>query len=291
MIVKKKNKMNCKQFNSVKLEEVLLSLGHLPSKHNEKEAWFLNPFGTETEASFKLDLRQNKWYLFSEGVGGNNIDLLRKYFNCSISEVLSWASEQNFSSFHQQADFKEPNYIINEISELQNWNLKKYLNERGLSKKIYPYLKEVKFTMNNKKLYAIGFENLSGGFELRNNFYKGGILKKDISIISNGSSKIFVFEGFIDGLSLIEMQENFNDDILLLNSVSLIQKAIIYLEKYDEIFLFLDNDKTGIQGKNELKKSFPNAKDFSEIYIEFKDYNEFLISEKAKNKVLNDKAR
>ena len=35
--------MNCKQFNSISLEEVLLSLGHLPTKQNEKEAWYLNP--------------------------------------------------------------------------------------------------------------------------------------------------------------------------------------------------------------------------------------------------------
>jgi hypothetical protein len=41
--------MNCKQFNSVKLEEVLQILGHLPTKQNEKEAWFLNPFSKKTK--------------------------------------------------------------------------------------------------------------------------------------------------------------------------------------------------------------------------------------------------
>jgi hypothetical protein len=41
--------MNCKQFNSIKLEEVLVSLGHHPTKQNEKEAWYLNPFSTETK--------------------------------------------------------------------------------------------------------------------------------------------------------------------------------------------------------------------------------------------------
>ena len=47
--------MNCKQFNSISLEEVLQILGHLPTKQTEKEAWFLNPFSTENQASFKLD--------------------------------------------------------------------------------------------------------------------------------------------------------------------------------------------------------------------------------------------
>ena len=77
--------MNCKQFNIINLEEVLLKLGHLPTKQNEKEAWFLNPFSTENHASFKLDKRNNVWYLHSEGIGGNNIDFMKKYLNASIN--------------------------------------------------------------------------------------------------------------------------------------------------------------------------------------------------------------
>ena len=69
--------MNCKQFNTIPLEEVLQNLGHLPTKQNEKEAWFLNPFSTENHASFKLDKRNNVWYLHSEGIGGNNIDFMK----------------------------------------------------------------------------------------------------------------------------------------------------------------------------------------------------------------------
>ena len=94
--------MNCKQFNSIKLEEVLVSLGHHPTKQNEKEAWFLNPFGTETEASFKLDKRNNIWYLHSEGIGGNNTDFMMKYLKASVKEVLEWTENQNFSSFQPQ---------------------------------------------------------------------------------------------------------------------------------------------------------------------------------------------
>jgi len=57
--------MNCNQFNSVKLEEVLISLGHHPTKQNEKEAWYLNPFSTETQASFKLGQKSKIFLLFN----------------------------------------------------------------------------------------------------------------------------------------------------------------------------------------------------------------------------------
>lgn len=291
--------MNCKQFNNILLEEVLLSLGHLPTKQNEKEAWYLNPFASESQASFKLDKRINVWYLHSEGVGGNNIDFMKKYLDTSVNEVLIWGEKQNFSSFHQQQQIKksEPNYTIDEILDLQNPNLKQYLQGRGLTSKIYEYIKEVRFTIGSKKLYAIGFENLSGGFELRNSFYKGSLLKKDISIfnlnsnvqdISNFQDKnikgVAVFEGFMDALSFLEMQKSFTGDILVMNSIALLNKSIEHLINYSDINLFLDNDTAGIKCKSQIIKSFPDAKDHSGIYSNHKDLNEFLI-----HRIKNDK--
>ena len=120
--------MNCKQFNSIKLEEVLFSLGHHPTKQTEKEAWFLNPFANENHASFKLDKRNNIWFLHSEGIGGNNTDFMQKYLKASVKEVLEWTENQNFSSFQPQNVFhsKNPkkNYIITEIKQSQNESLK-----------------------------------------------------------------------------------------------------------------------------------------------------------------------
>ncbi len=280
--------MNCKQFNSIKLEEVLASLGHLPTKQSEKEAWYLNPFGTETQASFKLDKKLNLWYLHSEGIGGNNTDFMMKYQNTSVKEVLDWAEKQNFSSFQPQNDIhlkkSTPNYQITEITELQNENLKNYLHQRGFSQNVYPFIKEVHFAIRDKKLYAIGFENLSGGWELRNSFYKGSLLKKDISVINlnnenhEKNKNVVVFEGFLDALSFVEMKRFFKGDLLVMNSISLLNKTKEYLQNYSEINLFLDNDKAGENCKNEILKSFPQAKDHSKIYFPQKDFNGYLLS-------------
>lgn len=285
--------MNCKQFNNISLEEVLLSLGHLPTKQNEKEAWYLNPFASESQASFKLDKRINAWYLHSEGIGGNNTDFMKKYLNTSVNQVLSWAQNQSFSSIHQQQQHiknTEPNYTIDEILDLQNQNLKQYLRGRGLSPKIYDYIREVRFTIGGKKQYAIGFKNLSGGFELRNSFYKGSLLKKDIAILNHNNAiqdksnfqdrnikGVAVFEGFMDALSFIEMQKSFTGDILIMNSIALLNKSIEHLKNYSDINLFLDNDNAGIKCKSQIIKSFPEAKDHSGIYSNHKDLNEFLI--------------
>ncbi len=282
--------MNCKQFNTIPLEEVLQILGHPPTKQNEKEAWFLNPFRTENQASFKLDKRLNLWFLHSEGIGGNNTDFMMKYLKASVKEILEWAEKQNFSSFQSQKDYysknSNPNYHITEIKELQNENLKNYLHQRGLSTKVYPLVKEIHFRIDEKNFYAIGFENLSGGWELRNSFYKGSLLKKDISILNFNNEiqnqnktgkRIAVFEGFMDALSFVEMKPFFNGDLLVMNSVSLLSKAKEYLQNYSEIHLFLDNDKAGEFCKNEILKSFPEAKNHSEIYALHKDLNEYFV--------------
>ena len=284
--------MNCRQFNTIPLEEVLQILGHLPTKQNEKEAWFLNPFANENHASFKLDKRNNIWYLHSEGIGGNNIDFMMKYLKASVKEVLEWAENQNFFSFQPQNSIQKQNslkqnYQITEIKEFQNENLKDYLHQRGLSTKVYPLVKEIHFKMNGKNLYAIGFENLSGGWELRNSFYKGSLLMKDISILNfNNESqnqnetgkRIAIFEGFIDALSFVEMKPFYNGYLLVMNSISLLNKTKDHLKNYSEIHLFLDNDKAGETCKNEILKSFPEAKDHSEIYALHKDLNDYLKS-------------
>lgn len=282
--------MNCKQFNSIKLEEVLLSFGHLPAKQNEKEAWYLNPFGTETQASFKLDKKLNLWYLHSEGIGGNNTDFMMKYLKTSTKEVLEWAEKQNFSSFQPQNDIdlrnSKPNYQITRITELQSENLKNYLHQRGLSSSVYPFIKEVYFTIGGKNLYAVGFKNLSGGWELRNSFYKGSLLKKDISIIDfnrlSENKNVVVFEGFTDALSFIEMQKAYRGDLLVMNSISLLNKTKDHLKNYSNIHLFLDNDKAGESCKSEILKSFLNAKDYSKLYKNHKDLNEYLIEKRKK---------
>jgi 5S rRNA maturation endonuclease (ribonuclease M5) len=66
-----------------------------------------------------------------------------------------------------------------------------------------------------------------------------------------------------------------------MNSISLLNRTKEYLKNYSEIHLFLDNDKAGETCKNSILKSFPEAKNHSEIYALHKDLNDYL---KFKNK-------
>ena len=277
--------MNCKQFNSISLEEVLLSLGHLPTKQNEKEAWYLNPFANESQASFKINKSLNYWYLFSEGIGGTNTDFMKKYLNASVNEVLVWAENQNFSSFHQQsisnqkAENLSKHYEIIEIKNVQHPALLEYLRERKVGNQTQ-FLDEIHYRMKDKNYFGIGFKNYSGGYEIRNKYSKICLGKKDISTIKNGSESLRIFEGFFDFLSFKNV-ENFLEkepvDYLVLNSVSMISKIKNSLENYKNIELYFDNDEAGNRAVEMIKNENKNAEDCRVLYSDFKDLNDWMI--------------
>ena len=283
--------MNCKQLNSISLEEVLLSLGHLPTKQNEKEAWYLNPFASESQASFKLDKRLNAWYLHSEGIGGNNTDFMKKYLNASVSEVLVWAEDQSFSSFQQQniSDRKVENlpksYEIIEIKNVQHPALLEYLNHRKVESQI-DFLDEIHYRINDKNYFGIGFKNDSGGYEIRNKYSKICLGKKDISTVKNSSNSIRVFEGFFDFLSFKNI-ENFLEkepsDYLILNSVSMISNIKTTLDNYENIELYFDNDEAGNRAVEMIKNENEIAEDCRILYSNFKDLNDWLIHKNPSN--------
>jgi len=277
--------MNCKQFNSISLEEVLLSLGHLPTKQNEKEAWYLNPFATESQASFKLDRRLNAWYLHSEGIGGNNTDFMRKYLNASVSDVLVWAENHNFSSFqnqnvsNQKLENLPKNYEIIEIKNVQHPALLEYLIERKVENQTQ-FLQEIYYRMNDKNYFGIGFKNDSGGYEIRNKYSKICLGKKDISSIENGSKSLRIFEGFFDFLSFKNVEESLEkkpSDYIILNSVSMISKIKNSIENYENIELYFDNDEAGNRAVEMSKNENKNAEDCRILYSDFKDLNDWMI--------------
>ena len=278
--------MNCKQFNTIPLEEVLLSLGHLPTKQNGKEAWYLNPFASESQASFKINKSLNYWYLFSEGIGGTNTDFMKKYLNASVNEVLVWVESQNLSSFQQQnfpnqkLENLPKNYEILDIREIQHSALLEYLTERKVGNQTQ-FLYEIHYRMKDKNYFGIGFKNDSGGYEIRNKYSKICLGKKDISTIKNGSESLRVFEGFFDFLSFKNVEDFLEKepaDYFILNSVSMTHNIKSSLRNYENIELYFDNDEAGNRAVDMIKNENKKAEDCRILYSDFKDLNDWMIN-------------
>ncbi len=271
--------MNCNNANNISIYNLLLEMGVKCKKHNSSQAWFLSPFRKETIASFKVSKQLNKWYDHGEGIGGNTIDLITRLNNCSVKEALSILNERSFS-FHQpeiSINEDKPGFEVLKKQNLQNKALITYLESRKISyanARIYCF--ELYYKSNGKSYFAIAFNNNSGGMELRNKYFKGCTGSKDFTTISNGSSSVKVFEGFIDFLTYLEMhpKEMNSSDYLICNSTALIRKILLELKHYSTIDLYLDNDVSGKKASSLIVQYYSQATLKNDLYAEYKDVNE-----------------
>jgi len=149
---------------------------------------------------------------------------------------------------------------------------------------------EARFTHNGKRYFAIAFPNASGGFEVRNRYFKGCIAPKEISHIrQSGKARntCYVFEGFMDYLSFLTLRQescpNYPEldgqDYIVLNSVSNVNKALYPLGNYERIHCFLDNDHAGMETLRQIRMEYGRdryIRDASQIYRGCKDLNEYL---------------
>ncbi len=97
---------------------------------------------------------------------------------CSVREALSILDKNIPSfSFQQQENFAvlkpEPKIRIDKVLPVRHPALVRYLTRRNINVETAArYAKEIHYSLNDKRYFAIGLENISGGWELRNPYYK-----------------------------------------------------------------------------------------------------------------------
>lgn len=168
-----------------------------------------------------------------------------------------------------------------------------YLRQRGINTELAKReCREVRYLTDGKPYFAVGFPNRSGGYEIRNKFFKGCIAPKDITHIRQEQPRetCCLFEGFMDYLSFLTLRlERCPDrpdldgqDYIVLNSTSNLSKAIRPLGGYGSIHCFLDNDKAGMEAVQELREEYGlRVRDASHIYGGYNDLNDFLCGKRS----------
>lgn len=165
-----------------------------------------------------------------------------------------------------------------EILPLQNRAFLHYLQERGIPSAIaIANCKEMRYTTHGKRYFSVAFGNGSGGYEIRNPFFKGCVPPKDVTLLPSGSTVCNVHEGFMDYLSARALGIGNGEDHLVLNSVSNAAKAYRHLNGYGRINCYLDNDEAGRRTLEALGTRYgERVSDCSGIYGGCKDLNEHL---------------
>tara|TARA_R110002033_G_scaffold145783_1_gene183388 strand:+ start:2304 stop:3152 length:849 start_codon:yes stop_codon:yes gene_type:complete len=281
-----KRKINCETARNFSVVKTLGKLGHFPKKTTEKEAWFLSPFRSETQASFKVSKIKNRWYDHGEGVGGNVIDLVRKILKCSIKETLGFLNDgiTDFS-FQQQYDINENKYQIDitKIQELTHPALIQYISSRGISIPIAKiYCKEIQYKHKETQFFTIGLKNSKNGWELRNKLFKNSSSPKSYTYLKNNHKQLIILEGMFDLLSLATIDKDLihTSDIIVLNSIAFVKEIEKYISKYELVHLYLDNDTAGQNAAQYLINTCNHVIDQSSTYKNHKDLNDQLCHEK-----------
>ncbi len=289
-------KLTCAQAKQLDLVDYLASIGHYPDPAMSRNGnfWYLSPLRKERTPSFKVNRVKNIWFDHGIGRGGDLIDFGVLYYQCSISEFLKIINPyQAFGNFSfqpptTQSPFagekkKENPEQINVLAArpLKDEVLLRYLNERGIPDLIsQSYLKEVAFRLYGKVQVTIGFENNSGGYELRSATFKGASSPKDITFINDvQKGSINVLEGFTDFLSLLTLTGEQQSSFLVLNSLAFLSRSFEALKGYEKVQLYLDHDAAGRRATSDLMKELPQAKDLSLFYHRYKDLNDYVKAE------------
>lgn len=276
--------------------EYLERKGIRPVRRTPSYTMYRSPLREETHPSFKVDTQKNLWIDYAEGKGGSIIDLCMRLEGCTLSEAIRHLGQNApdkgtycFRNNFTQNNF-QPTIAANrarrliEISDTLPPYLQEYLRkERCIDlEKAAPFLKSINYEVRGQRYQAIGFANLSGGYELRDNHsFKGTIAPKDITpIFTDRAESVCIFEGFMDFLSFLSMKEEIINRCLVMNSVSNVARTAHYLNDHNltHIRAFLDNDDAGRRTVQEFVRAGFKVEDMSVYYRNFKDLNEFHVS-------------
>ena len=295
--------MNIDQATRLSIVEFLSWLGHRPVTQKGRKFWYVSPFRNETKPSFKVNMEINMWYDFGEGAGGGIISLAKRLYNTNdVSMVLRRLQDKAPSTivyFSRPAQPREPQCTMKNVVKkpLEHHALADYLAKRGIPFEIgRSYCREVHYEIHGKRYFALGFPNSSGGYELRNPYFKGCMGRKDITILEGekvaelDTSCCHVFEGFFDFLSFrmllsmgkLRLPSYGSTHYIILNSVNNLGKALREMTHVERIFTYLDNDQAGRKATEIILGLYaPRTVDLSFMFEGHNDLNDYLLHLKA----------
>ena len=211
------------------------------------------------------DLGEWLWHDFGTDEGGSWIDLVMVLYDWDYVTAVKFLREKYLTN----SEVMVPKIIpksqrvstvkILEIKEVSHPALLNYLEERK-SEKIPGWLKENHWEVNGKRFFGVGTRTITGSWTIRNKLGKWNLressnLKHSYTLIEKGSPYLAIFEGLFDALTWeqLELKET---DILILNSVSNLDKALKSLERYEVLILGLDNDDAGNLARRKVESRY-----------------------------------
>ena len=288
--------------NRISIRDFLAWRGIQPKYERNGYGMYLSPLREERTPSFKVDYVQNLWYDFGLGEGGTLLTLVMRLERCDSREAvrrLQNGEKGDTGIASISPGIGEPLGVGGALSvvrpatvpalrilsdaSLRHPALVGYLASRGIVPPVAAaFCREVRYEINGRAFFAVGFRNDAGGWELRSARFKGGSSPKHITTIDNRSDTVIAFEGFMDFLAYLSLKypERLRIDAAVLNSVVNLPKAVPFISRHPVIRTFFDNDEAGRKATADLIRLCPRSEviDQRYFYSGHKDVNDYLIA-------------
>ena len=295
---------------NISIRQFLAWRGILPKYERNGYGMYLSPLREERTPSFKVDYMRNLWYDFGLGEGGTLRTLVMRLEQCGSREAvrrLQNGEKRNaYSPSLSPGIYKRPvaggaSSVVRPATipalrilsdaPLRHPALVGYLASRGIVPSVAAaFCREVRYEVQGRAFFAVGFRNDAGGWELRSEWFKGGSSPKHITTFDNRSDTVIAFEGFMDFLAYLSLKhpERLRIDAAVLNSVVNLPKAVPFISRHPVIHAFFDNDEAGRKATADLIRLCPRSEviDQRHFYSGHKDVNDYLI---ARTKALAQK--
>ena len=301
-----------KLLHSISIIEIMEHYGK--RLEHTRSGLYYSPFRDERTPSFQIDEAKNTWYDYGTSEGGGLFDFVCKLAGITRGEVYDWLA--SFRHMVPESEYKAvlaplmqrkpqaSRIVIDSASHtFTKDKLIEYAQSRAVSKEVLAkYCEEVIYHIDSapdRKFFAIGFKNNSGGYALRSSISKQCSSSDITTLDSSGqmsrevtSDKVIVFEGFMDFLSWITevKQQTPQYDCCILNSVSNVAKALPWIMEHRNIAAFMDNDQAGRETLQKIIDSVSESThdvcvyDMARLYEGYNDLNEKLSDELTSNR-------
>ena len=188
---------------NISIRQFLSQRGIQPKYERNGYGMYLSPLREERTPSFKVDYVQNLWYDFGLGEGGTLLTLVMRLERCDSREAirrLQNGEKRDAGSVSLSPGVGErpaaggplpvlrpatvPALRILSDASLRHPALVGYLASRGIVPPVAAaFCREVRYEVNGRAFFAVGFRNDAGGWELRSERFKGGSSPKYITTL------------------------------------------------------------------------------------------------------------
>ena len=262
--------MDVQTAKTIPIDQLLQRLGCERAMTRRGSHWYRSPTRIEKTPSFKLTPDGYGWYDHGTGEGGNILDLAYRLhtglplagkldggqvkkalafienvtgftgtITPSVERVPLMAAEPHAFTLLKHKPFA----VYGRGSSLTPAAL--YLGTRGVNaEQVAPYLEDITFVGNDtKKRYGFGIPNVSGGYEIRRygDWAKRSVGTKDVTIFKaeRAVAPWHTFYSLIDFCTFITVDKPPTGayNYLIINSDSLVDKAITYLDGWPAGFM------------------------------------------------------